>query len=169
MKNFWLISSYRNKLMGYAQQFFSFQVCKMVGCQGLNRHATIAVTIIFLFGIFIAFCTTTMKGGSMEPELKVFPQQVLIGDPISIAVRGLSAGQNVSLNVNGKDQFGNTWSSNASFRADGAGTVDMCPFLSIWPLNIIYQGQLFLFIKASDSYFIKATSFSYFTISGIFI
>gem|GEM_PF-2608971 len=44
-----------------------------------------------------------------------------------------------------------------------------CLFLSIWPVNIIYQGQLFLFIKASDSYFIKATSFSYFTISGIFI
>jgi len=65
-----------------------------------------------------------MKGGSIQPELKVFPQQVLIGDPISIAVRGLSAGQNVSLNVNGKDQFGNTWFSTASFRADGAGTVD---------------------------------------------
>ena len=45
----------------------------------------------------------------------------------------------------------------------------MCLFLSIWPVNIIYQGQLFLFIKASDSYFIKATSFSYFTISGTFI
>jgi len=86
--------------------------------------ASWVMAIIFMFGIFIASCTTTMKGGSMQPELKVFPQQVLIGDPISIAVRGLSAGQNVSLNVNGKDQFGNTWSSNASFRADGAGTVD---------------------------------------------
>lgn len=115
MRIFWFIPSYSNQWVGYARQFSSFQVCKMVGDQGLNRLATIAVAIIFLFGIFITSCT--MKRGPMQPELNVFPQQVLIGDPIRIAVRGLSAGQNVSLNVNGKDQFGNTWSSNASFRA----------------------------------------------------
>ncbi len=61
----------------------------------------------------------------MQPELRVLPQEVLVGDPVSITVAGLPAGKVASLAVSGKDQFGNTWSSKASFRADGAGTIDL--------------------------------------------
>ncbi|MBC7247235.1 MAG: acyl-CoA thioesterase/BAAT N-terminal domain-containing protein [Actinobacteria bacterium] len=60
----------------------------------------------------------------MQPALEVSPQQVLVGDPISIKVTGLSPGEMASLRVSGQDQFGNSWSSQASFQADAAGTVD---------------------------------------------
>lgn len=58
-------------------------------------------------------------------RLDVEPQHVLIGDPVSIKASGLAAGQIATLRVSGQDQFGNTWSSEASFRADDAGTIDV--------------------------------------------
>jgi len=61
----------------------------------------------------------------MLPELVISPQKALIGDPVKIAVTGLTPGRTVMLGLSGKDQFGNTWASRASFRADSAGTVDI--------------------------------------------
>lgn len=60
----------------------------------------------------------------MEQFLSVTPQQVLIGDPIDIRVSGLSYAQEASIVVSGKDQFGNFWSSQATYQADAAGTID---------------------------------------------
>ncbi|OPX76328.1 MAG: hypothetical protein A4E44_00752 [Methanosaeta sp. PtaB.Bin018] len=57
-------------------------------------------------------------------RLEVEPQQVLVGDPVSIRASGLASGQTASLRVSGQDQFGNIWSSEASFRADAAGAID---------------------------------------------
>ena len=60
----------------------------------------------------------------MKSVLEVSPQQVLVGDPVSIKASGLSPGEEASLQVSGQDKFGNAWSSQASFQADGKGTVD---------------------------------------------
>ncbi len=60
----------------------------------------------------------------MEPNLIVHPKQALIGDAISIRAGGLPPGQTADLVIKGQDQFGNVWSSTASFRADEAGTID---------------------------------------------
>ena len=56
-------------------------------------------------------------------KLEVEPQQVLIGDPVRVLATGLPAGQAATLRVSGQDQFGNNWSSNASFQADAEGTL----------------------------------------------
>lgn len=60
----------------------------------------------------------------MQVNLGVSPQEVLVGDPVNIMVTGLPAGQVATLTVSGKDQFGNTWASRASFRADENGSID---------------------------------------------
>ena len=60
----------------------------------------------------------------MQVRLNVSPQEVLVGDPVKITVTGLPAGQVATLAVSGQDQFGNTWASRASFRADKDGTID---------------------------------------------
>lgn len=60
----------------------------------------------------------------MPLELHVSPQEVLVGDPIRVTATGLPPGKVASLTVSGQDQFGNLWSSSASFRADIAGTID---------------------------------------------
>ena len=57
-------------------------------------------------------------------RLDVVPQYVLIGDPVSIRASGLDVGQIATLRVSGQDILGNTWSSEASFRADESGTID---------------------------------------------
>ncbi len=69
-------------------------------------------------------CGDKKGGRDMQPALEVSPQQVLVGDPVSIKVTGLSPGEMASLRVSGQDQFGNTWSAEASFEADETGTVD---------------------------------------------
>lgn len=60
----------------------------------------------------------------MEPELEVTPQEVLLGEAVNIRMSGLAAAQKATITVSGKDQFGNIWSSSASFDADGSGTID---------------------------------------------
>lgn len=74
---------------------------------------------------------------SMEPELIVQPQQVLIGDPIRIQVNNLSANQMVTLTVSGQNQLGNIWTSEATFQAKATGTVDIS---SDAPIEGSYQG-----------------------------
>lgn len=99
---------------------------RIIGNRRLSRHALtiVTVTVILLPCIFALSCTA-MKGGLLSPELKVSPKQALIGDPIHIAAVGLASGQSITLSIQGKDQFGNTWASTASFRADSAGMVDI--------------------------------------------
>ena len=74
---------------------------------------------------------------SMEPELIVQPQQVLIGDPIRIQVNNLSANQMVKLTVTGQDQLGNIWTSEATFQAKATGIVDISTDA---PVEGSYQG-----------------------------
>jgi hypothetical protein len=64
-----------------------------------------------------AVCIAEAGDKSMEPRLTVLPQEVLPGDPINIRASGLSAGQIGCLTVSGRDEFGNLWSSKASFKA----------------------------------------------------
>ncbi len=77
---------------------------------------------------FILIGSMLIPGFAAQDEgvmrLDVEPQYVLIGDPISIRASGLNAGQIATLRVSGQDVLGNTWQSEASFRADDAGTID---------------------------------------------
>ncbi len=82
-------------------------------------------------------CAGKKGGQDMQPVLEVSPQQVLVGDPVSIRVTGLSAGEETLLQVSGQDQFGNAWSSRATFEADKAGTVDTSRDA---PVSGSYQG-----------------------------
>lgn len=70
-------------------------------------------------------------------ELAVQPQQVLIGDPISIKVSGLEVGQMATLRVFGQDQFANMWASEATFQAGTTGAVDTSQDA---PIDGSYQG-----------------------------
>jgi len=86
----------------------------------------------------VCIAQTGNKGDkNMGPELIVVPKQVLIGDPFSIRVNGLSAGQVGSLAVSGQDQFGNVWSSMASFQVNETGTIDTSRDV---PFEGSYQG-----------------------------
>lgn len=49
---------------------------------------------------------------------------MLLGDPVSTKVTGLTPCEEASLRVSCLDRFENTWSSQATFRADEAGTVE---------------------------------------------
>lgn len=91
----------------------------------MRKRIATALFGILLSGILTYSCANTrMEEISVQPELRVSPQEALVGDPVNITVAGLTAGQIASLTVSGKDQFGNSWSSTASFRADEAGTID---------------------------------------------
>ncbi len=83
-----------------------------------------AALILSLSASILAACAAPHKGQNMQPKLEALPQQALVGDPILIRASGLSAGQTASLTVSGNDQFGNLWSSQASFKADEAGIID---------------------------------------------
>ncbi len=91
-------------------------VLPMFGCLGKILPGVI------LTGCLFAGCA--FHGANDRMRFWVEPQQVLVGDPVSIRASGLASGQVASLRVSGQDQFGNTWSSEASFRADAAGTID---------------------------------------------
>jgi hypothetical protein len=78
------------------------------------------------------------KGGrEMQPLLEVSPQQVLVGDAVNIKVSGLPHGETALIKVSGLDQFGNTWTSEASFEAGADGTVDTSRDA---PMQGTYQG-----------------------------
>ena len=85
-----------------------------------------------------AVCIAQTGGKNMDLKLEVFPKRVLIGDPIHVRVSGLQAGQTGSLVVSGADQFGNLWSSRASFKADEAGIIDTSRDA---PIEGSYQGK----------------------------
>lgn len=74
----------------------------------------------------------------MSPTLTVSPPKALIGDPVDISVSGLPAGQTATISMSGKDQFGNTWASRASYKADASGTVDIARDA---PLEGSYKGN----------------------------
>ncbi len=81
-----------------------------------------AVAIAWLI---LSLIVPLARGGvEMQPQLEVSPQQVLVGDPVSIRASGLNPGTLASIRIAGKDPFGNTWSSEAWFRADQNGTID---------------------------------------------
>jgi len=91
----------------------------------LKRSIATALIGVLLPGMLISSCANNRMGSvSMQPKLEVTPQEVLVGDPVNIKVVGLSVGQIASLALSGKDQFGNSWSSKVSFKADEAGTID---------------------------------------------
>lgn len=75
-------------------------------------------------GLIICLTAFAAEGGKEGMKLDVKPHQVLLGDPISVNASGLSPGQIASLRVLGRDQFGNNWSSEASFQADANGYID---------------------------------------------
>lgn len=90
----------------------------------LAKSLPIVMTILCLSVGLSAACTAQTRNANMDLKLEVLPKRVLIGDPIHIRASGLNAGQTAFLVVSGVDQFGNLWSSQASFKADEAGTVD---------------------------------------------
>ncbi|NLI07016.1 MAG: acyl-CoA thioester hydrolase [Thermotogaceae bacterium] len=91
----------------------------------MKKLFTIALIEVLLLGLLFPSFTKTAKAATpMQAKLNVSPQEVLFGDPVNIVVTGLTAGQIATLIVSGKDQFGNTWSSEASFQADKNGTID---------------------------------------------
>jgi len=91
----------------------------------MSMKALQSIFILLLLSEFAAAIMGCAAQGEEEGmKLEVQPQQVLVGNPVSIRASGLDAGQVASLQVSGQDQFGNTWSSEASFRADAAGTID---------------------------------------------
>jgi acetyl esterase/lipase len=90
----------------------------------LCRFGRILPGAILIVSLFAGILGCAAQGGEEGMKLEVEPQQVLVGDQVSIRAVGLDAGQVASLRVSGQDQFGNDWSSEASFRADAAGTID---------------------------------------------
>ncbi|MEJ5299533.1 MAG: acyl-CoA thioesterase/bile acid-CoA:amino acid N-acyltransferase family protein [Thermodesulforhabdaceae bacterium] len=106
------------------------------------RHLAKSLPImVFIFCLSVglpATCLAQTGGKDMELKLEVLPKRVLIGDPIHIRVSGLQPGQTGSIVVSGADQFGNIWSSQASFKADGAGTIDTSRDA---PVEGSYQGK----------------------------
>jgi len=103
----------------------------------LCRFGKVFPGVILIGSLFAGILGCAAQGGHEAVKLEVQPQQVLIGDPVSIRASGLGDGQLASLQVSGQDQFGNTWTSEASFRADASGTIDTSRDA---PVDGSYQG-----------------------------
>jgi len=92
-----------------------------------NDSRKIFLTVILFLFLIMGLsneCFAQMGGKIMDYKLLVTPEKVLIGEPISIKVRGVSEGQIITLTISGHDQFGNLWLSKASFKPDQSGTID---------------------------------------------
>ncbi|MCM8769147.1 MAG: acyl-CoA thioesterase/BAAT N-terminal domain-containing protein [Candidatus Omnitrophica bacterium] len=76
--------------------------------------------VIFSLSSLPAACDEKL----ISPQLIVSPRESLVGEPIIIKVTGLKLREKVSLSVEGKDQYGNIWSSSAWFASSRKGIVD---------------------------------------------
>ncbi len=118
--------------------FYPLFLIVLLVLRSLAKHLPIIVLILFLSGGLPTVCIAQTGGKNMDLKLEVLPKQVLIGDPVHVRVSGLQAGQTGSLVVSGTDQFGNLWTSRASFKADEAGTIDISRDA---PVEGSYQGK----------------------------
>jgi hypothetical protein len=66
-------------------------------------------------------CGTT----SGSPRLVVSSSPLLRGEPVTLRADHLAPGSTVRLEAAGKDQFGQAWRSQADFRADALGAIDV--------------------------------------------
>jgi hypothetical protein len=76
---------------------------------------------LLLLAPFALACDTT--SGSLR--LVVSPSPLLRGEPVALRADHLAPGNTVRLEAAGKDQFGQAWRSQADFRADALGTIDL--------------------------------------------
>jgi len=117
-----------------------------------SRPGKALLVIVAIVSLHACIAACAAEVGEKGMNLEVTPQQVMIGDPISVLASGLPAGQVASLRASGVDQFGNTWSSEASFQADASGTIDTSRHA---PLNGTYAGVdragLFWSMAAKDA------------------
>jgi dienelactone hydrolase len=60
-----------------------------------------------------------------QPGIVVDHPDTLLDQPVHVQVRGLSAGERISVSATAVDAAGQRWVSRASFRADDQGTVDL--------------------------------------------
>jgi len=118
--------------------FYPVFLIVLLVLRSMAKSLPVILLIICLLGGLPAACFAQTGGRNMDLKLEALPKRVLIGDPIHVRVSGLQAGQTGSLVVSGTDQFGNLWSSQASFKADEAGTIDTSRDA---PIEGSYQGK----------------------------
>lgn len=78
--------------------------------------------------VIVAVCGVVVvanRTGSTSPRLSVTPARVRIDQPLAIRLTGLSAGQSVTLYCHYPDASGQDRQSQATFRADPQGAVDL--------------------------------------------
>ena len=59
------------------------------------------------------------------PTISVTPAVALVDTPVAITLAGFAPGEDVTLRARTRDDDGREWASFATFRADGAGAVDL--------------------------------------------
>jgi len=63
--------------------------------------------------------------GKTEPSFQIKPAQQLFGEPVSIKITCLKAEESVIIHAHSKDGSGTDWESEATFKANQAGVIDL--------------------------------------------
>jgi dienelactone hydrolase len=85
--------------------------------------STAGRTVAFLIAFGLAM--PAVRAAAAAPRLDVSPRTAVVDQPIAVRATGLRAGTEATLRVHATDASGREWRSEAVFRADAKGTVDV--------------------------------------------
>jgi dienelactone hydrolase len=77
------------------------------------------------FLVIVGLVVPAIGRAADAPRLDVSPPSAMVDEPIAVRATGLRAGTEATLRVRATDASGREWRSEAVFRADGKGTVDL--------------------------------------------
>ena len=89
------------------------------------KRIVVLVTIAALAVVAALTASVYVASGGTAVRVSVSPALSALDQPIRIAVHGLAPGELATMRLRSVDSTGISWASVATFRADGAGTVDL--------------------------------------------
>ena len=78
-----------------------------------------------LFVLVLTFTSINILTNEKKIKILIDPQEAVYGTPFSLKVTGLNPGEKVQLTTSSVDKNGTRWESNAKFRADKSGSIDL--------------------------------------------